>query len=153
MNYKMQTTESTQEPVPFDAASLPPASSTNAQFVTIHTALILCLITSVLTLMIAFYAPQIAAQRGITMPGSSGPKVVYLDMEKIVSAGMKKSINSEALGVTDISVAAAKFQVEMTAAIKNYTDSGYIVINHRALISGSPTLDITRDVITSLGIQ
>lgn len=138
---------------PADAVPMGSAQPAPPQFVTINTALILCLITSVLTLMIGFYAPQMAAKRGITMPGYSGSKVVYLDFEKVLSAGIKHSMNSDRLGVADIQKDADKFQSDMNAAIQKYADSGYIVINNKALISASPTQDITRDVIGSLGIK
>lgn len=138
-------------------ASTDTTSSTTAakggQPITLGTAVILCVITAVMTLMLEFYAPAIAVKTGITRPGAStGSKVVYLDFEQLMAAGVKRAMTSAA-GVTDVQSQADKFQADIGAAIKAYADAGYVVINSKALISATKSQDITGDVLSTLGLK
>ena len=118
-------------------------------FVTMGTAVVLCLFTSLITLMIVVYGPAIAQKQGIKLPGAghlTGSKIVYLDFEKVLSAGLESAMNAGS-GVDDMKIQADKFQGEIKRAITGYTDSGYTVINAKALIQGASDDDITADVI------
>lgn len=135
------------------ASAVPPAALAEQQYVTFGTALILCFITAVITLMLALYAPAIAAKRGIKLPGTTDQiKVVHLDFEKVVAAGMKRTVDSSS-GVEDVQVKATKFQVDLNNAVQAYADAGFTVINSKALIGTSLNGDITGDVLTTLGVK
>lgn len=112
----------------------------------------LCVFTSVITLMIVIYGPAIATKQGIKLPGAghlTGSKVVYLDFERVLSAGVEQAMKSGA-NVEEAKVKADKFQIDIKNVITSYTDSGYSVINAKALIQGASGDDITGEVINKL---
>lgn len=122
------------------------------QVVTMGAALALCAVTSVVTLMITFFAPSIAAKYDLKMGADTSNKVVFLDFDRVMAAGVKRAVEGDRLGVSDLKKDADEFQANITAAIQKYADSGYIVINHKALINASKTQDITPAVIKRLGL-
>lgn len=120
-----------------------------SSFITMGTAVVLCLFTSLITLMIVVYGPAIAQKQGIKLPGAghlTGSKIVYLDFEKVLSAGMERVVDGQS-SVEEVTGKANKFQAEIKRVISSYTDSGYTVINAKALIQGAAADDITTDVI------
>lgn len=103
--------------------------------------------------MLAFYAPVIAAKRGFNLPGASvGSKVVYLDFDVLMTAGVKRALAEPQAGA-ELQKQADKFQSDINAAVQAYADAGYVVINIKALIRGSKTQDITDDVLKTLGLK
>lgn len=118
-------------------------------FITMGTAVVLCLFTSLITLMAVIYGPAIAHKQGIKLPGAghlTGSKIVYLDFEKVLQAGMERAL-SGGTGAEDMKIQADKFQGEIKRVLTGYTESGYTVINAKALIQGAADDDITTDVI------
>lgn len=157
-NILIDQTQTQAAPIDIPAKSSNPVAETTVtppQFVTFSTALILCAISTAITLMLAFYAPAIAAKRGINLPGASsaGAKVVYLDFDEVLASGIKQAMNSSHVGLEEIQKDADKFQVDISSVVQRYVDSGYIVINKKALIKGPRDQEITGDVIRSLGIK
>lgn len=128
------------------------AEPSKGPFISLGTAVIMCVFTSLITLIIAAYGPSIAAKQGIKLPGAgslTGNTIVYLDFEKVLEAGIKKSMQSN-LSTEDVKVDADRFQEQINAALKTYTDAGYTIINNRALIKGAPDQDITGELIHKL---
>lgn len=125
------------------------SQGTPQSFIAMSTAVVLCIFTSLITLMIMVYGPAIAQKQGIKLPGAghlTGSKIVYLDFEKVLSAGLEGALKG-GTGVEDMKIQADKFQGEIKRVITGYTDSGYTVINAKALIQGATSDDITGDVI------
>lgn len=113
------------------------------------TAVVLCLFTSLITLMIVVYGPAIAQKQGIKLPGAghlTSSKIVYLDFEKVLKAGMEQALSS-GTGSEDMTIQADRFQGEVKRVLTGYTESGYTVINAKALIQGAAGDDITGEVI------
>ena len=143
------------EPVAFLSASLlsPLKNVEERQFTTLKTALVLCSLTMLCTLLLCLYAPTIAANRGLSLPGlATKNKVVYLDIERILASGIKRSMNT-ATDLVNVQAQADKFQVDIAAAVQFYGDAGYIVINSKALIGATKSQDITGDVLAKLGLK
>ncbi len=118
-------------------------------FITMGTAVVLCVLTTLITLMIVAYGPAIAQKQGFKLPGAghlTGSKIVYLDFEKVLSAGMEGVVDGQS-SMEEVTGKANKFQAEIKRVISSYTDSGYTVINAKALIQGAADDDITTDVI------
>ena len=156
----MQNTEqptTTPEPTPTTATTAPstppPAAPTpEATYVTYGTALLLCGFTLVITLVLTMFAPGIAQRFGINMPTTQAqPKVVYLDFERILNAGIQDTITNPQ-PIDDVKAAADKFQTNVGKAIRFYTDAGYVVVNFKAIIGATPGADITDDVIRRAGL-
>ncbi len=145
--------QATAAAAPIEPSAAISSASGGQQYITFGTALILCLITAVITLMVSLYAPAIAAKRGIHLPGaSSESKIVHLDFEKVVGAGMKKTMEASS-GVSDVQAQAEKFQVALSAAVQAYADAGFTVINSKALIGTTTNGDITGEVLNTLGVK
>jgi len=118
-------------------------------FITMGTAVVLCVLTTLITLMIVAYGPAIAQKQGFKLPGAghlTGSKIVYLDFEKVLSAGLERALKG-GTSAEDMKIQADKFQGEIKRVITGYTESGYTVINAKALIHGATSDDITGDVI------
>jgi hypothetical protein len=115
-------------------------------------AIILCVFTSIITLMVCYFAlPHLSHRLNMGEAGGAA-KVVSLDFERIMRAGLNKAM-SNAVGVSEVQKDADKFQQDITAAYKAYAARGYLVINSKAIISGSTASDVTPEVIKSLGLQ
>lgn len=134
------------------AAAKAPAQT---QYINFNTALILCAITALMTLICGVYLPSIAAKRGFTLPGAAASnKVVYLDFERVQMAGMKNVMGGDlAAQNVEVQSKAEKFQIDLNAVIKGYADAGYVVINSKALIAATKAQDITPAVIEALGVK
>ncbi len=126
----------------------------DAQGVTFGSALLMCLFTALITIMIIFYAPAVAAKLGVSLPGgpaAGAGNVVYLDIERVLEAGMRRSMSQPA-GVQDVQAQADKFQADMSAAFHAYSDAGITIVNSKALIQGSAAHDVTDEVLSRLGL-
>ena len=142
-----------QEVIPSASIPIPLKNVEERQFVTLNTALLLCSLTMLFTLLLSLYAPNIAANRGLSLPGlATKNKVVYLDIEKILASGIKRSMNTAA-DLVNVQAQADKFQVDIAAAVQFYGDAGYVVINSKALIGATQSQDITGDVLAKLGLE
>lgn len=124
------------------------------QGVTFGSALLMCFFTALITIMIIFYAPAVAAKLGVSLPSvpaSGASNVVYLDIERVLEAGMRRSMGQPS-GVQDVQAQADKFQADMSAAFHAYSDAGITIVNSKALIQGSAVHDITNEVLARLGL-
>ena len=122
--------------------------------VTLGTTVVMCAASAAVAVIISLFAPAIAAKHGIKLPGAKqGEQVVYLDFERVITAGMKRTMNSGRTGVDEVRRDADEFQAAVTAEVQRYSDGGYIVINSKALIGADKSKDITGDVLTTLGFQ
>lgn len=124
----------------------------NNEGVTSTHAIILCVFTGIITLMISYFALPHLSHRLNAESAGGAPKVVSLDFERLMRAGLNKSMNTAA-GVADVQKDADKFQQDITAAYNAYADRGYLVVNSKAIISGSAASDITPEVLKSLNLQ
>lgn len=124
----------------------------NNEGVTSTHAIILCVFTGIITLMISYFALPHLSHRLNTESTGVASKVVSLDFERIMRAGLNKSLNTAA-GVADVQKDADKFQQDIIAAYSAYADRGYLVINRQAIISGSAASDITPEILKSLSLQ
>ena len=142
-----------QDAISSASLSSPTKNVDERQFITMNMALVLCTLTMLFTLLLCLYAPTIAANRGLSIPGvAPRNKVVYLDIEKILASGIKRSMNTAA-DLVNVQAQADKFQVDIAAAVQFYGDAGYIVINSKALIGATKSQDITGDVLAKLGLK
>lgn len=147
-------TDSAAVPAPEAALYAPPAPAPRTpQYVTLGTSVVHCVVTAVFTLMAVFFAPPISARFGYGMPAGSGGKVVYLDFDKLLVVGMKRATDADHMAIGDVKQDANKFQSDVNGALQKYADAGYLIINNKALIKGSPELDITADMIGQLGMK
>lgn len=124
------------------------------QLLTFTTAIVLCVITACITLMLAVYGPMLAAKRGLVLPGSTAAsRVVFLDIDAVQTSGLHRALNSGQLRVEDIKKDADKFQADIDVEIRKLTDAGYLVINKKALMGGAMSQDVTADFISALGLK
>jgi hypothetical protein len=135
-------------------SSLNNLGKSGQKYTTFASTLVLCSITAVFSIAAALYLPAMAAKRGFHIGGGAAieNKVVYLDFERLLAAGLKRSMDT-AGSVGDVQAQADKFQADIRASVKAYSDAGYIVINNKALIGGSKDKDITASVIENLGTK
>jgi hypothetical protein len=128
--------------------------SEGASGVSLGTCLLMCGFTLALTLSIGAFAPQIASKYGFSLPGSTPAvsKVVYLDFEKLLEAGIKHSTGMEQSDLALITKEADKFQADIGVLLQKYAAEGYLVINSKALIVGAKGQDITPIFIKGLGL-
>lgn len=151
------TADAAQQPHPSQV--LQPATATQQtpppQPVTLGTTLALCAVTAAFTLMTTFYGPPIAAKFGFAVGASTNTssKVVYLDFDRVLAAGIKRSMEADNLAIADVQKDAEKFQMDIAKNLQQYADNGYVVINSKALIKASPIQDITSDLIKRLGMK
>ena len=156
----MQTTEQTptgqenQTPItaPIATNTSPTDPTPEPTYITYGTAVMLCGFTLIITLVLTLFAPGVAQRFGLTMPTTQAqPKVVYLDFEKILTAGIQDTI-SNPQPVGNVQAQAEKFQTNVATAIREYTDAGYVVINFKAIIGNTAAADITQAVIVRAGL-
>lgn len=128
-------------------------STADTSGLTFGSALLMCVFTALITIMVVFYAPSVAKRFGVTLPQSATGvgSMVYLDIEKVLEAGMRRSL-SQVGGVRDVQAQADKFQADMSVAIHAYADAGITVVNSKALIQGSSVHDVTDEVLARLGL-
>ncbi len=131
------------------------ASSTTApeHSVSLATVLTLCALTATITLMAVVYGPPIAAQMGMTRFASSevGSKVVSLDFERLLAAGLKRAMLNPVVG-PEMEAQALKFNEDVAKIVDRYAASGVLVVNHKALIARTPHADITDAIIKEMGL-
>lgn len=148
-----------QEPTQNQSPIEPPVPATaqpgkDAAGLSFNAALIMCATSIAAAVLIALFAPGIAAKHGVKLPGSlRTDQVVYLDFERVITAGMKRTMNSGKTGAEEVRAEADQFQAAVGAAIQRYSDDGYIIINSKALIGATKAKDITGDVLVSLGFE
>ncbi len=118
--------------------------------VSVNLALCMCLVAVLVSLSAVWFGYGQATKRGWIE--SSAAKVVFLDFEKVVEAGINKVMEQEKGSVGEAKDDAVMFQKRISASLDSYTARGYVVINKRALIDGSVAHDITPEVIRSLGL-
>ena len=130
-------------------------SAAAPQPVTLGVAALLCVFTALITLILVFYGPNVLKRFGVPLPaaGANG-KVVSLDFDKVLAAGMKHAMDraEEGEGVSDVHAQADKFQSNVNSILKSYAAAGYTVINSKAVIERPSDSDITEDVISALGV-
>jgi hypothetical protein len=121
--------------------------------VSLATVLTLCVLTCIITLMAVIFGPPIAAKIGVTRFAGNevGSKVVSLDFERLLAAGLKRAMLNPAVG-PEVEVQALKFNAEVAKIVDRYAASGVVVINHKALITPTPLADITDRTIKEMGL-
>ena len=156
MTNTIQTT-----PVVQHAASKPdseqPRAATDPGGVTLGTCALMCGFTLALSLAIVSLAPQIALKYGFTLPGAApapqAAKVVYLDFERLLLAGIEQSKGMEQSDLSAITKEADKFQADIGVLLQKYATEGYVVVNSKAVIIGAKAQDITPAFIKGLGLS
>ena len=148
-------TNPTDTPVEAAPQTVQSTPQTAPQFVTLGTSVALCIVTAAVTLMAVFFGPGIAAKFGVQVSSTaeSSSKVVYLDFDRLLAAGIKRAMEGDRAAVDDVKKDADKFQTDITAVIQKYAEAGYMVINYKALINASRDQDITPDVMKKLGLK
>lgn len=117
------------------------------QFVTFGTALIISLMSVVLTLCCVYLLAN-AKYDIFGVRKENVPKIASLDFDKLLEAGVNNAVsNSASSGNSDYRASAEEFNRKVDAIIKDMTDKGYIIINQKALVNNSKFSDITQEVI------
>jgi Type-F conjugative transfer system protein (TrbI_Ftype) len=140
-------TEATVKPAPeATKANVPAVNDESGQFVTLSSLLIVVAIAIAITLAVVFAA----ASKGWIPLGGSSSKVVTLDVDRLIEAGLKAN-EKKGPGV-DAKAEADKFQANLKAEVDRLASEGHLVINYRAVIAGTKQSDVTDDVIAHLGL-
>lgn len=123
------------------------------QGTSLATVLTLCVLTCIITLMAVIFGPALAAKAGVPSLGTSpaGSKVVTLDFERLLAAGLQRAMLNPAVG-PEVEAQALKFNAQVAKILERYGASGVVVINHKALIAPSAQADITDAVILEMGL-
>lgn len=129
----------------------PTVKAAQYNFITFGTALVLCVVTCITSIALTLSAPTFMKRFGINFAANDQSKVVYLDFEKVVAAGIKQSLDGQTISPDAFKADADKFQVALSMEIKKYAKSGYVVLNSRAVIDGAPAQDITGAIIHAVG--
>lgn len=114
--------------------------------------LVMCLTTVFVTLLIGVTLLNAGIKRGFFQQQNQS-KVVYLDFEKVIGAGIKDVMNKDRASLEDTKGQAEAFQAGISRVLHEYTNDGYVVVNKKALIEGSAAFDITPVMIQKLGLQ
>lgn len=114
--------------------------------------LVMCLTTVFVTLLIGGTLLNAGIKRGFFQQQNQS-KVVYLDFEKVIGAGIKDVMNKDRASLEDTKGQAEAFQAGISRVLHEYTNDGYVVVNKKALIEGSAAFDITPVMIQKLGLQ
>ncbi len=141
------TTEATQSSTGTDQERI---ALLERNSVSVNLALCMCLVAVLVSLAAAWFGYGQATKRGWIE--SSTAKVVFLDFEEVMEAGISKVMEQEKTSVSEAKEDAVMFQKRISASLDSYTTRGYVVINKRALIDGAAAHDITPEVIRSLGL-
>lgn len=139
-------TETTVKSEPVVATPAPVASDQSGQFVTLTSLLIVVVIAMAITVAIVFAA----ASKGWIQMGSSGTKIVTLDVDRLIEAGLKAN-EKKGAGV-DPKVEADKFQANLKGEVDRLASEGTLIINYRAVIAGNKQTDVTDELISRLGL-
>jgi hypothetical protein len=133
------------------AASVPTAtnaaSNDSGQFVTLTSLLIVVVIAMALTLA-AVYA---GASKGLFQIGGSAAKVVTLDVDRLIEAGLKA--NERKGASADPKASADAFQAGLKREVDRLGSEGFLIVNFRAVIAGSKQTDVTDELISRLGLN
>jgi hypothetical protein len=117
------------------------------------TALVMCGVTVLITLLLAFYAPVVAAKMGWSLPGaaSPAPKFVVLDLTRVLRVSVENSLkvrNSQ----TDLQAEAMEFQRRMDAVFAGYAAQGLLVLNDNGVSAYPKDMDITPAFLRAMGL-
>ena len=142
----MQDKDQSPDPSPIEITHTKPT------YITYGTALQLCCFTAIITLLIVYFSPGIATRLGFSVDSyRSTSRVVYLDFDRIMNAGIQKTIESSS-GVNEVKKDAEIFQKNLNEAIQNYNDAGYVIVNFKAIIGTTPANDVTDDLLKKIGL-
>jgi len=108
-------------------------------------------VSILLSLILGAFGYHLAAKNN-WLPASNNSKTVYLDFEKVMEVAVRHVAERGHMSIQGAHVDAQKFQQQISAVLAEYSQSGHIVINKRALIEGAPDADITSDVLIKLGL-
>lgn len=139
-------TDATEKHGTAATVATPTASDESRQFVTLTSLLIVVVIAMAITLAMVYAA----AGKGWLTLGNSGPKVVTLDVDRLIEAGLKanerKGLSADPKADVDL------FQANLKKEVDRLASDGNLVINFHAVIAGSQQNDVTDEVIAHLGI-
>ncbi|MFN5095826.1 MAG: hypothetical protein ACK5BY_02855 [Limnohabitans sp.] len=139
--------------VPNQAPEISKNSAYQAASVTFGTAVTLCVVSSLITLVLSIFLPPIAAKHGLSLAGTvtSSNQVVALDFERLLTAGLQSAL-ANPIPASEMEQQASKFQAEIARILKRYNEKGVLVINQKAMIAVPASVDITDKVIRDLGL-
>lgn len=125
-----------------------PSSESN-QFVTLSSLLIVSAASVILTLAVVYAGvskvlPHRTAETNM-------PKIVMLDVDRLVEAGVKLNASKGAGADTQADV--DLFQTNLKKEIDRLSSEGYMVVNFRAVIAAGKSSDITDTLIARLGLE
>jgi hypothetical protein len=123
------------------------ASDDSGQFVTLTSLLIVVALAMTLT----FATVYAAASKGIIQLEYSGPKVVTLDVDRLIEAGLKA--NDRKGPSAEPKASAEAFQASLKKEVDRLSTDGYLVVNFRAVITGAKQTDVTDEMIERLGLN
>jgi len=125
-------------------------SADNTQFVTFATLLQVTLFSIIVTLAGVYVSLKVDVFQ-LLKQDTPAVKVVYLDIKKLMDAGIKKTLTDTSNSdKTDFTSDAEVFQKRIASEMKRYSDAGYLIVNKNAVLNNYPIADVTQVVIENV---